>query len=269
MTPPLSIGSQVLVAGPDSSGQCDWIGAKFKIERKVGKDGNYYTAPGVPLFLASSLRLVEEELKIGDWVEVIGPDGGYCTRPDDPKVFRVTGISSEGNLYGDMIRPGYPAESLRKLTPEEVQQIGKFTPEKRLDSLEEYARDNDRRLSAIEKGNEIVEEYLRKCVDKRLEAIEKRLKEDRNLMTEIEGRVDERVDEIEEDLDKIFKRLQVLEGERPEVIDSKKSTNGRITCPNARFAPQQKCMFCGEGMDLCHDNLHRGECPFLDGMREG
>jgi len=59
MTPPhFQIGQEVEVTGPDSSGKRDWIGKKFKIMRNAGNESQYYTAFHVPLFPASSLRLV-------------------------------------------------------------------------------------------------------------------------------------------------------------------------------------------------------------------
>jgi hypothetical protein len=123
MTPPLSIGSYVIITGPDSSSNCDWLGTKFKIERTAGRDGDYYTAFGVPLFLASSLRLVEE-LKIGDWVEVIGkPANGWydSKRHEVGRIFKIE-QHNDDTWYSKCGIPAYPAKSLRKLSPAEVEE---------------------------------------------------------------------------------------------------------------------------------------------------
>ena len=124
-------------------------GKRFKISQIwKNQDGSIsYSALGEAYHPASSLRLVEE-LKIGDWVE------------HDDIVFQIADISDGEPYYlhrsGKTFEKWYHPSALRKLTPEEItkhlcHQRGEFASEERLDSLEEYARDNDARLSAIEK----------------------------------------------------------------------------------------------------------------------
>jgi hypothetical protein len=95
-----------------------------------------------------------EELKIGDWVEVIGPALGGSENGRG-KIFKITqdttmctGLSAAGMA-------AYPRESLRKLTPEEMQPI-KVIPTaegnaKRLDAHREEIDAVNERLSVTEK----------------------------------------------------------------------------------------------------------------------
>ena len=142
----------------------------------------------------SEWKEVPDGLKIGDWVKVIGPCAlSYGTRSDDPTIFEIKSIFENGLCNGDMCRPSYPATSLRKLTPEEIEQHmnpGKptyeypITPAKDFDDLtlrdiarmsgickNEYgvwistligrAHKNEERLSAIEKRLAFVEQFQR------------------------------------------------------------------------------------------------------------
>jgi hypothetical protein len=213
MTHPLSIGSLVEVTGPTEYGNHGHIGKKFKIaayhqDAPISSSRMIFTGAGQPWFPASSLRLVEEELKIGDWVEVIGPTrtGGDH---DIGGLFQISHKTLSGEYEGANDFTGknfgwYHAKNLRKLTPEEIQQhlhpVGECVVKFKVDTSEfEESLDKaankmwklrvEERLSAIEKDAEITEEYLRKCVDSRMEKIEK--------------------------------RLAVLEGERPEVCECK------------------------------------------------
>jgi hypothetical protein len=167
----LKIGDRVRVIGP-SVRECDnhRIGRVFEITQlpdkckwlgaPVGMD--CYSTGDVPMYPASSLALVEEELKVGDYVESISNE--YLR----DKIFRVEALKDEcgevlaGNIY-------FSPKSLRKLSPAEVQahlappintpqnQFNEKTEarlaviESRQDSLEEYARENDKNLSAIVK----------------------------------------------------------------------------------------------------------------------
>ena len=120
MTPPLSMGDEVEIIGPS----CDATGRKFAISQISGCE--YFSCYGLPWYPASSLRLVEE-LKIGDWVEVIGPTefGGDKWQG---KIFEITCTHTESpafggrDLFSAMGVAWYPAKSLRKLAPEEIQQ---------------------------------------------------------------------------------------------------------------------------------------------------
>jgi hypothetical protein len=180
MKPPLSIGQEVEVLKQNPSKAVD----KFVISwiRQMECDLEpMYSAHYMPWYPASSLRLVEEELKIGDWVEVIGETA--LGRMDCLEiVFKITKVSESENYSGDNV-PFFPAASLRKLTPEEIQQhtgtLGFAIGKNRED---------------LDRAQESLQQILAPLVD-------------------------ERLSEIEDDLDKIFERLQVLEGERPEVCD--------------------------------------------------
>jgi len=81
MTPPISIGDEVEIIGLNSINDNDNLGDRFKITQIWLKNGEVvYSGECMAGFLASSLRLGEEELKIGDWVQVIGPSRyGFVT----------------------------------------------------------------------------------------------------------------------------------------------------------------------------------------------
>jgi len=100
MTPPLSIGSH------------------------VEKYGIMYSAPGQLGFPASSLRLVEEELKIGDYVEVqkdgCGKKKGFvfCIETID----LTKRLSEMVPYYSANKLPMWTKDELRKLTPSEIEE---------------------------------------------------------------------------------------------------------------------------------------------------
>ena len=102
-------------------------GTRFKISQIWKRtDGSFaYSVPNQRWFHADDLRLVPDELKIGDWVKVIGPN---TTDPSDDSelgdVFQISEIrdTSLGRKYSADDHYRYLASSLRKLTPEEVKQ---------------------------------------------------------------------------------------------------------------------------------------------------
>jgi len=118
----LKIGDEVEITGPCKHGYRGGVGERFVITK--ARDC-MFSANGQCWLPASSLRLVEEELKIGDWVEVIGPyDPIFSPVPGAPSIFQIDAIFNAGKWYrsdyeGDVC---YPAKSLRKLTPEEISQ---------------------------------------------------------------------------------------------------------------------------------------------------
>jgi len=84
----------------------------------------------------------EPELKIGDWVKVVGPcHPWYIPRQDDPSVFQICRICEDGAFQANGGRPAYLASSLRKLAPEEVKA---FQKENRWGTHTEEARGRDR-----------------------------------------------------------------------------------------------------------------------------
>ena len=116
----LQLGTEVEIIGPTKTGGLRYIGERFIITAKLTTvtNGTTYSASGCGWYPASSLRLVEK-LKIGDYVEVIGP--AFKGQVGDiGKVFKIEQIVDDGFLWASG-QYNYPAESLRKLTPEEVQ----------------------------------------------------------------------------------------------------------------------------------------------------
>lgn len=117
-----SIDDRVEIVGPDKDGDRNEIDAKFAISQVLKRDGIlYYSGDCFWWYPASSLRLVEEELKIGDWVKVIGPSI-FDNRSQNGRIFQIQHINKDGEISLDdgdwLFRPA----SLRKLTPEEIQQ---------------------------------------------------------------------------------------------------------------------------------------------------
>lgn len=174
MIPPtFHIGDNVEVIGPSITGNDIHLGKRFKIKCMYVNpsqhiqfepyDGTYYPA--------RSLRLVEPELKIGDWVEVVGSPKYFPQYPAKT-IFCITKgpLECEGILGFGGIRncvdcycgegtPFYEANSLRKLTPDEVAEHLAPIPyvptiddhTRRLDFQRDRIDDIDERLSVIEK----------------------------------------------------------------------------------------------------------------------
>lgn len=286
MTPPLSVGSHVEITGPAFGNIDVCIGESGEIS-EISERGNFRIS-GL-WYPASSLRLVEE-LKIGDWVEVILNDTPYTGR-----IGKVSDVGEEWIALYNM--GAWRRSSLRKRTPEEIQQhtgtIG-YQAQKcnaELEKAKEAMREIlaplvDERLSAIEKRQDRQTEVtdhlygIVRKIQKRLGdvealaenagAIEKRLTSIEKRQREQHERMDRFMQDYREHKDFDFDmhdRIKVLEGERPEVCEGKPD---RVICPNARFSPRSKCMFCGNGTDLCHDKLVRSACEYkvLDSMKE-
>lgn len=196
MTPPLSIGDEVEIIGQNVHNNSLRLGQKFTIEQIIidNKYGTMYSAPGQLGFPASSLRLVEE-LKIGDWAEIIKPGLPYYTGQIG-KIIRVDDADQCGYPYQMEDKSWWSAKSLRKLTPEEVVFHTGTIGYKMQECSEE-----------IEKATEAMRDLLAPLVDERLAAIEKRLDVQEDAIIEMDLRLD--VDS---------EAIKVLEGERPEVI---------------------------------------------------
>jgi hypothetical protein len=216
MTPHISIGSQVIIIGPSITGCNHSLGETFKISHECQ---GAYSGGGFPWYPASSLRLVDDGLKIGDWVEVIGSN---TTDPSDDSelgdVFQISEIRDTpvGRKYSADGHYQYLASSLRKLAHEEITQ--------------------HMRPKIVIPKPDWDEMVLRRVIDaeKRLSTIEKRLDAQKDAIIEMDLRLN--VD---------AEAIKVLEGERPEVIDSETSRcpwNG-IMVTIQRGKSIQKCPF--------------------------
>lgn len=238
MTPPhFQIGQEVENIGPDNVG-CTFEPERFTISMLWKDDQMYYSAEHQPWYLASSLRLVEE-LKVGDWVEVIGPHCDiFVARCDDLKIFKIEYRLDTGCYGYDIGRPSYPPTSLRKLTPDE---IAKHTCSVEVEyrpkcgwcneylGKQAFAKDGEsfcsvtcsvmaedhKKLAAIEremKGRTFDKTPIADIL-KRLTAIESRLDHGAKVTRKlIDGQ------------DAIEKRLAILEGEQPEVCEGRPNT---------------------------------------------
>jgi hypothetical protein len=221
MTPPFSIGSLVEIIGPDK-----FHSRTFKITQSTGC--GEFSAECMPWYPASSLRLVDEELKIGDWVQ------------HDDIVFQIADISP-GEPFclhrsGRTFEKWYHPSALRKLTPEEVaMHTGTIGYQ-----LAEWQKE-------MEKAENAVRKPLAPLVDERLSAIEKAIRDLQASHVDVGSCITDHIndteknDEIEEDLGQIFKRLQVLEGERPEVCQQPLSHITSLAAM-ASFGPVPECV---------------------------
>jgi hypothetical protein len=191
MTPPISIGSLVEVIGPGLNGSNPAIGQRFRISeiwKPSEADTQYSDTLESCWYPASSLRLVEEELKIGDYAEVILSGNSFTGRIG--KVTDDSGIKTVA-LYNMGV---WERKNLRKLTPEEIAMHTGEKAANALDEIQELRRrihDLEMSLSGFTNGPEPEYvaglSYAKNPVRDRLAAIEK--------------------------------RLDVLEGERPEVCE--------------------------------------------------
>lgn len=252
MTPPIfHIDDEVEIIGPTRNGADMCIGQKIIIEElNITKDATYYSDKRLPWYPASSLRLVAEELKTGDWVEIVGQPCGLERKPIG-MTGKVLGITCGGNY--ELANWIYPASSLRKLTPEEVA-FHTGTIEYKMQECSEE----------IEKATEAMRDLLAPLVDERLAAIEKRLDDQEASIKSLRFHT---TTPTEKWMDEIDSRLNILEGERPEVCD----------CPNGHQIPN------GEPIHIVivkGDKMHTwcDTCPVeclawcekvLDSIREG
>jgi hypothetical protein len=125
--PPLQIGDEVeiVVQAPNDTEMR--VGKKFVItQASLSPEKNIYSTKGFPWYPATSLRKVrvvdEDELQIGDWVEVTGPDDHGFGHTIGEK-FRISLLNRPGAPFpwaSDTGRAFYPASSLRKLKPCEI-----------------------------------------------------------------------------------------------------------------------------------------------------
>jgi len=238
MTPPLFIGSQVHVIGPNCEGKCE-PQCDFEITH-ISKDVNgkiSYSAFMVPWYPASSLRLVEDELKIGDWVEVIGPDIIGAELHKIGRIFEITqmpdrckylGPTDDKDCYSTEGIPMYPVTSLRKLTSEEIAMHTGY-------KMQEFQVATAKGMAAISRLlAPIVEKHVADAI-KKLSDIERRMDSIGPSHAELLGDVEalaEKVGAIENQL-KLFSnsvnsRLDVLEGEKPEVCEGKEQISDEL-----------------------------------------
>ena len=185
MTPPIfNLGDEVETTN----------GTRFKISQIWKRtDGSFaYSDPNRRWFHADDLRLVPDELKIGDWVKVIGPDVALNDYYRGRR-FRISQTPCQmSDMFSCEFYPNYfPAKSLRKLTPDEIAdctapnlelsqemkvKIG-MTFLKHLDQigeLQDRLKQHDEEIKGI---YDILEnhEEIHEGMDERLSTIEKRL----------------------------------------------------------------------------------------------
>lgn len=182
MTPPtFHIGDQVEIVGPTITGCKLHLGETFTITQSCG--GNY-SSNGFPWYPASSLRLVEE-LKIGDWVEVVGRPKGMSEYPIG-QIGKITDIGPQGGFWVENVMKFYDSSALRKLTPDEIEQH-------------------------LAPPINTPQNQFNEKVDRRLAAIERRQGAQQNRMDAIVSNAYDDQDELEKRLSEINKRLDFIE----------------------------------------------------------
>jgi hypothetical protein len=199
-----SIDDKVEIVGPDKDGDQKELGNEFAIDQVVKRDGIlYYSADPFWWYPASSLRLVEE-LKIGDWVKVIGPSI-FDDRSQNGRIFQIRHINTDGEISLDegdwLFRPA----SLRKLTPEEVAE--------HTGTIGYQAQECQREL---EKGIDAMRNLLAPDVYERLSAIEKRQDEAREYSDNL-YKITEKLAERIYDLQKRFAFVEACQKDRAEL----------------------------------------------------
>jgi len=240
MTPPLSIGSQVEVIGPSRNGECRFNKMRFTIDMiwNHEKEGMLFADAGsMPWYPASSLQLVEEELKIGDLVEIVGqPDGYPQTWDNEGKIDQIREAGSRGTFWLAKTALRYPTKSLRKLTLKEIQQHMQPKIELSQDALEKILE----RLSAIEKRQA---EQQKKIVqfDGEIGDIRGSLSECWIESGDVEIGAKLREKDVMKRLDAMQKSISVLGGERPEVYESSLTKTGALAAMSM-FGPVPTCV---------------------------
>lgn len=169
----------------------------------------HYSAPRVCWYPEDSLELVEEELKIGDKVEVIGPCiHGYIDRPEDAKRFKISEVVHVNGQTGYRVlnggEPAYSASSLRKvskpkleLSDEAKEKIGKAIW-KHMDS------ENDR-LGAIEEKLKFSEQ-CNANICKQLDDMKKLI----SYQNDTNDRLRKRCHDVEQKISQLEERYQSL-----------------------------------------------------------
>ncbi len=330
MTPPLNFDDLADIIGPDRLGRYH-DDEQMKIDM-MWKDGPnlYYSGGCLPWYPASSLRLVEElkvgdyaevvlpgtsftgkigqvsddrgietvalfdmgvwnrrnlrklsdeeikehlALKIGDWVEVIGPSAGNSITKtgmidkiisSNPWGPRDQSYSLQNSCFV------YLSKSLRKLTPEEITNyLSKNDPPVNTPQ-NQFNEKVDRRLSAIESRlDKLAQSHVDLLRDvealaEEVGAIEKRQEKINNRCSEVVDANDDILSAWKAEREDIKKRLAILEGEAPELCDDCKPPEGQISISIQR------------GKNEVH-GISYSECPeeclvwckrVLDGMRK-
>lgn len=294
-------GDLVEIIGPSPNGHVSEIGKQFVI-KETGNELDWmgtiykdcYSAPVMYPYKASSLRLVEKGLKIGDWVEVIGPTDKSSSGHVIGNIFQIQKTAEHGGseFYTTDGIPFYSRKELRKLTPEEIQQNqaietvpgirGKYANiDWRLSAIEERLGNIDRilgdrwelhtqwrdRLSDIGgRVNKLGPSHSELLGDvgalaEKVGAIEKRQKEQHE-------RIDRFMQDYREHKDFDFDmhdRIKVLEGERPEVCEPAMNDIGAIAAI-ASFGPVPECVaaFIRHETEEAEKRKQKGTCDEED-----
>jgi hypothetical protein len=259
MNPPLSIGDEVIIIGPSKGGSSLRTGQKFRISQS--RDG-YYSKRDIPWYPASSLRLVEEDLKMGDLVEVVGKSY-YLDNSCLGKVFRIDEIRPDALIpaFGRL----YFAKFLRKLTSEEItMHTGTIGYQ-----VEEWQKEMEKVENAVRKLlAPDIEKGIHKAVNAFLVENNQKLKERLSAIEKRQESQCHRLNRHTFDINGIKSRLSILEGERPEVCPS-------CTVPDCDLSDVKiRISITRGGIEHIHYHACPCECgewaeKVLDSMREG
>jgi len=286
MTPPFSIGSEVIITGPSLTKDTCHTGEKITIDQIYlsGRSGeSLYSKRGYPGYPASSLQLVEEP-KIGDWVEVVG--ASITGNADDiGKRFKIEEIDDpswpyhqKGYSHHGLMWSIWPASSLRKLTPEEIAMHTGY-------KMQDFQAVTSKGMAALGKLlAPIVETHVADAI-KRLSDIESRMNSigpsHSELMGDVEalaekvGAIEKQLADLKETYNEdgrfqakincdIKERLCILEGEMPEVCEGKPNVGFIRMMISRDGQPYQDRIFIAESPEECLKWAKR----VLDSMRE-
>lgn len=205
LVPKLKIGDRVRVIGKSVAGYDD-IGKVGKIDGCNAVFSEYQV--GVGIYPASSLALVEkvpeEELKVGDYVEAIGPSCLNHVYKEDSKIFQIERVNSDTGCVSHKNMGIYYPNSLRKLSPAEVQAhlphvqvTASIDCSGFLEKLEKTKNNLwkfsiEQRLAAIEKRQDKLDSWIT-----RFAKVGARLEEERADLEEAIGKQQKRMDFVE------------------------------------------------------------------------
>lgn len=212
-TSPLQIGDIVRIIGPNWCDSKEKLGAIFQITEETGHG---FSTGGHSWYPATSLRKVrvvdDDELQIGDWVEVTGPDDHGFGHTIGEK-FRISLLNRPGAPFpcaSDTGRAFYPASSLRKLSHAERGELaGKTIGE----AAQEFSDE-------VEKAKDAIRDILAPSVDDRLKIIEQNMESFHDFQMDQNRGVGERLSAIESKLAGISPKDRQFS---PEEIDSRNS----------------------------------------------
>lgn len=230
---PLQIGDYVKIIGPNVHGHKELIGNIMKIH--AISDGNYEGENTFP-YPATSLRKVrivdEDELQIGDRVEIIGQNvHNNSLRLGQCFVIEQIIIDKKyGTMYSAPGQLGFPASSLRKLSPAERGELAGQSTRDAMQKIElspeAKKKINAALLKILYKGENLfgeIDEFIELQMeqneefDRRLSAIESYGPEQIPAIVEKMSVIEERAGIQEKCIHEAYQRISAIESQQADI----------------------------------------------------